>query len=382
MTTLTPAIPPPSGIQSNFEDPPGRCYLTVIPCAAIVGVMIIFVFVRMYTKVYILKSIGWDDYTCMFAAVSSVVYLGFLMALYALGFGVHEWDITYHNLESLLSKEGKTLSALWGPTMFFTKLSLLLLYHRIFAPDRVTKYLVYFGILYCFVLYTSFLLLTFLLCQSTLEGSCEREMDLFVLISRGFNVLADIYLLIIPIAAVAKLHMPLRQKVGVSAVFFAGMLACLSGILALYYRTQLLSTRDITWHSTPVFIFTVLEINTGIIVSCMPTMPALIHDTRSQISASRNPRSRRGRGHRHRSGRSATRSCQQKEDGGKKPAPPSQRHVRFEAPQPVELDSTPALRRMEEARVRVLRGPAVSFFSDDSSDADVGGDEEDLGWLS
>ncbi|KAI4117186.1 MAG: hypothetical protein LQ345_002537, partial [Seirophora villosa] len=256
MTTLTPAIPPPSGIQSNFENPPGRCYLTVIPCAAIVGVMIIFVFVRMYTKAYILKSIGWDDYTCMFAAVSSVVYLGFLMALYALGFGVHEWDITYHNLESLLSKEGKTLSALWGPTMFFTKLSLLLLYHRIFARDRVTKYLVYFGILYCFVLYASFLLLTFLLCQSTLEGSCEREMDLFVLISRGFNVLADIYLLIIPIAAVAKLHMPLRQKLGVSAVFFAGMLACLSGILALYYRTQLLSTRDITWHSTPVFIFT------------------------------------------------------------------------------------------------------------------------------
>ncbi|KAL9009138.1 MAG: hypothetical protein Q9173_005805 [Seirophora scorigena] len=365
--------------------------------------MIIFVFVRMYTKAYILKSIGWDDYTCMFAAVSSVVYLGFLMAckecfsaspvlasrvaVYALGFGVHEWDITYHNLESLLSKEGKSLSALWGPTMFFTKLSLLLLYHRIFAPDRVTKYLVYFGILYCFVLYTSFLLLTFLLCQSTLEGFCEREMDLFVLISRGFNVLADIYLLIIPIAAVAKLHMPLRQKLGVSAVFFAGMLACLSGILALYYRTQLLSTRDITWHSTPVFIFTVLEINTGIIVSCMPTMPALIHDTRSQISGSRNPRSsrRRGRRHRHRSGPSATLSChqQQKEDGGKKQAPPTQRHVRFETPQPVELDSTPVLRRMEEARVRALMGPAVSFFSDDSSDVDVnGGEGEDLGWLS
>ncbi|KAL8960360.1 MAG: hypothetical protein Q9193_002919, partial [Seirophora villosa] len=110
-------------------------------------------------------------------------------------------------------------------------------------------------------------------------------------------------------------------------------------------------------------------------------MPALIHDTRSQISASRNPRSsrRRGRRHRHRSARSATRSCQQKEDGGKMQAPPIQRHVRFEAPpQPVELDSTPAPRRMEEARVRVLRGPAVSFFSDDSSDVDVGGGEEDL----
>ncbi|KAL8650703.1 MAG: hypothetical protein Q9210_003674, partial [Variospora velana] len=261
------------------------------------------------------------------------------MALYELGFGVHQWDITYVNLGSLISKEGKTLSALWGPTMFFTKLSLLLLYHRIFAPDRVTKYLVYFGILYCFVLYTSFLLLTFLLCQTPLQAACKHRVNLFILISSGLNVFADIYLLVIPITAVAKLHMPLRQKLGVSAVFFTGMLACLSGILALYYRTQLLATRDITWHATPVFIFTVLEINTNIIISCLPTMPALIHDTRAQISATSRKPPRCRSGHRHRSGRppaTIKSSCQQKDE--KQQRMKSQRQVTFAA---VELDSTP-----------------------------------------
>ncbi|KAI4248072.1 MAG: hypothetical protein L6R40_001161 [Gallowayella cf. fulva] len=144
------------------------------------------------------------------------------MALYELGFGVHQWDITYDRLAALLSK---CLSALWGPTMFFTKLSLLLLYYRIFAPDRMTKYLVFLGILYCFVLYTSYLLLTFLLCQSQIASLCKHQWNLFLLVTSGLNVFGDFYLLIIPLAAVAKLRMPFRQKLGVSAVFFTGLLS-------------------------------------------------------------------------------------------------------------------------------------------------------------
>lgn len=318
--------------------------------------------------------------------ISSVIFLGFLMALYEYGFGVHQWDITQEYLMGLMSKEGKCLSALWGPTMFFTKLSLLLLYYRIFAPDRVTKYLVFFGIFYCFILYTSFLLLTFLLCQSLLTLSCQHQWDMFLLTTSGLNVASDAYLLIIPLAAVAKLHMPTKQKLEVSAVFFAGMLACLSGVLALYYRIQLLYVQDLTWHFTPLLVFTVLEINTGIIVSCMPTMPALIHDTRSQFSPSskrRRPKSIR-----------PTLTSKMSTNEGKIILPPpiagsrhqhhqrqpshnnssgERRQVRFNIPdwQPVELDSRP-LRAMEEARVVSPR----SHFSDDSEDG-----RGSYGWL-
>lgn len=54
--------------------------------------------------------------------------------------------------------------------------------------------------------------------------SCKLEVDLFIWITSGLNVGGDIYLLIIPLSAVAKLHLPLRQKLGVIAVFFAGLL--------------------------------------------------------------------------------------------------------------------------------------------------------------
>ncbi|KAL8693246.1 MAG: hypothetical protein Q9218_001880 [Villophora microphyllina] len=377
MNATIPALQPPAGILSNFENPENRAYITVIPCAAIVGVMIIFVFIRMYTKVYTLKSVGWDDYTCVFAAISSVVYLGVLMALYQYGYGVHQWNITYKNYVSLLSKEGKCIAALWSPLMFFTKLSLLLLYYQIFAPDRVTKYLVYVGILYCFVLYTSSLLLTFLLCQTMLTPSCKLELNHFIWITTGLNVLGDVYLLIIPLSAVAKLHLPPRQKLGASAVFFAGLLACSSGILALYYRVQLLYTKDLTWNASPVVIFTVLEINVGIIVSCMPTFPAFIQDIRHQVIRSRkaSQKSRsasqksRSTGQKHRSRHPSSKVSKQLPQQKKVSDQSTRSTVKHPLPQnhrisPVELEANPVKRAEVHLEPR-------SYFSDDSSDLEA-----------
>lgn len=70
MDATVPALPPPLGIQSNFQSRESQSYVTVIPCAVIVGIMIILVFIRMYTKVYILKSVGWDD--CTSACLSEI----------------------------------------------------------------------------------------------------------------------------------------------------------------------------------------------------------------------------------------------------------------------------------------------------------------------
>ncbi|KAL8677662.1 MAG: hypothetical protein Q9186_005924 [Xanthomendoza sp. 1 TL-2023] len=280
--------------------------------------------------------------------------------------------------------------------MFFTKLSLLLLYYRIFAPDRMTKYLVILGILYCFVLYASYLLLTFLLCQSQIISYCKHQWNLFLLTTSGLNVLGDFYLLAIPLAAVAKLQMPFRKKLGVSAIFFTGLLACASGILALYYRIQLLNTQDLTWQFTPVFIFTVMEINTGIIVSCMPTMPALIQDIRSQLTRSPkiSQKSRtntintsrynsRSRSHQKQASlrgtiltsKKTSRSKSQQKKGSDQsnpqapPVPPMAELPNRKSP--VELTATPV--QMEDAR----REPR-SHFSDYSSDLDHGG----YWWLS
>ncbi|KAL8923950.1 MAG: hypothetical protein Q9172_002914 [Xanthocarpia lactea] len=255
--------------------------------------------------------------------------------------------------------------------MFFTKLSLLLLYYRIFAPDRTTKYLVYIGIFYCFVLYTCFLLLAFLLCEYEIASPCKHQWNLFVLLTSGLNVVGDFYLLLIPLTAVAKLQIPFRQKLGVFAIFLTGLLVCASGVLALYYRIQLLKTQDLTWNFTPVFIFTVMEINTGIIVSCMPTVPAFVQDIYSQVTQTRKASHKSVITTNHTRKKDSRSKYLQKKPSG----PNSQGQPMPELPNrksPVELDGTPI--QLEEARIYPR-----SHFSDNSSDYY---EEGWYGWLS
>lgn len=109
--------------------------------------------------------------------------------------------------------------------MFLTKLSLLLLYKRLFSPSRLANYLVIFGALYNFVLYTTYICLTFLLCNpTTLSRHCIRELNIFIFVASGLNVLGDLYELLIPVLIVSGLQLALRQKLRVLVVFFAGTL--------------------------------------------------------------------------------------------------------------------------------------------------------------
>lgn len=59
-----PALPPPPGISSKFIDPVTRAPAFVITCAVCITLMVICVTVRVYTKLYITKTWGWDDCLC------------------------------------------------------------------------------------------------------------------------------------------------------------------------------------------------------------------------------------------------------------------------------------------------------------------------------
>ena len=56
-----PALNPPYGVIPDFVHPATRINITLIPCAGIVAVTILFVILRIYTKLYIIQSVGWDD---------------------------------------------------------------------------------------------------------------------------------------------------------------------------------------------------------------------------------------------------------------------------------------------------------------------------------
>ncbi|ORY01726.1 hypothetical protein BCR34DRAFT_90809 [Clohesyomyces aquaticus] len=59
--------------------------------------------------------------------------------------------------------------------------------------------------------------------------------EIFSITQGVFNILSDIYLLLIPLPAVAKLRMSKRKKLRVYFIFLAGACACVMSTVALKY---------------------------------------------------------------------------------------------------------------------------------------------------
>ena len=122
---------------------------------------------------------------------------------------------------------------IYGPTIFCAKLSLFLLYLRMFSPSRPTKYLIYLGITSNALLYFSITAAIGALCiprqgkswmEATVSPGCINNATMTGLIMAVFNVISDSYLFLIPFAVVWQLQIPKKKKLGIYAIFAIGLL--------------------------------------------------------------------------------------------------------------------------------------------------------------
>jgi hypothetical protein len=115
---------------------------------------------------------------------------------------------------------------LYGLVIFFAKASLFLIFLRLFSPDRSTRNLIYFGLIVTFLVYLGTIIANGALCiprhgESWFEAATTQRCSkgLYAAYIHGiFNVVSDLYILIIPVPVVLKLHLPLRKKIGVCAI--------------------------------------------------------------------------------------------------------------------------------------------------------------------
>lgn len=90
------------------------------------------------------------------------------------------------------------------------------------------------------------------------------------------NIFSDFFILIVPLPAVWSLQLPIKKKVGISAIMLTGLAyvsirltflaitkhilsvrgyrACVCSILGLHYRISVNEGSDTTWNIVPLFI--------------------------------------------------------------------------------------------------------------------------------
>ena len=110
------------------------------------------------------------------------------------------------------------------------KISVLLLYHRLFSVNVRVRYLIWAGIFLQVIGY-----IAFTGCAIGIEVICSTataaETNAFCLNNYKvtytqslFSFLTDVYVLLLPIGVVAGLQLSPRRKVGVIMIFMTGLL--------------------------------------------------------------------------------------------------------------------------------------------------------------
>ncbi|OJI98269.1 hypothetical protein ASPVEDRAFT_880951 [Aspergillus versicolor CBS 583.65] len=270
-----PATPPPPGFKTNFVDPPSQQPAIIAMSAVFISLMLLAVSVRAYTRTLILKSWGWDDTTCIFAVIGSLANLGSFMKR----LGLHMWDIPVTVFMS--DSNGRFLAAgiTYPWTVGFTKISILLLYKRLF-PVAKMKIAIWVGIAVIGTLYGAFIIMSAVnigICVTVgpdISPFCDFVHTGSVIWQTATNVVTDFYLVILPIPQVLKLKLSRKKKVGLCLTFASGLGACAASIARLIISVKnLYGGWDVMWVSGELALYSIAEVNIGIIVACVFTFP-------------------------------------------------------------------------------------------------------------
>ena len=123
------------------------------------------------------------------------------------------------------------LQLFYGPSMFFAKLSVFMVYLRTFGPKTWFRYLTYFGIAINLALYIATTTCFGYFCirrpgetwvESKSSQRCLNISPIVKMIHGIFGIVSDLFIFILPLPVIWKLQMPLRRKIGVSAIFATG----------------------------------------------------------------------------------------------------------------------------------------------------------------
>jgi hypothetical protein len=103
------------------------------------------------------------------------------------------------------------------------------------------------------------------------------------------NCISDLLITVLPIPIVARLQMPVKQRIEICILLCLGFIVTIAGIVRTYFIWRsLMQQYDETWWAYPLWIAAAVEVDLAVICACAPAWKSL----RSPHSSKRStPRS-------------------------------------------------------------------------------------------
>ncbi|KAF2836950.1 hypothetical protein M501DRAFT_978701 [Patellaria atrata CBS 101060] len=271
----------------NYEDPEERGPALVIVNAIFIFLVCVTVGLRIYVRVRIKRWLGSDDAFIVLAFVCTIgVTVLLTLANTRYGWNRHVYDIPFHYAEDAL-KIGYASKFLFMFAATFTRMSLLCFYYRLTHNSGISwfNWLLHISSIFVVSICISYIFANIWLC-SPIEaywtippkpGSTCLDEGIITLVLGIINCVADLLVTILPIPIIIKLHMPIRDRIGVIVLLSLGLIVTVAGIVRTYFIWKsLIASYDRSWYSYPLWIAAAVEIDLGVICASAPALRPLV----------------------------------------------------------------------------------------------------------
>ncbi|KAK8091421.1 hypothetical protein PG997_001782 [Apiospora hydei] len=258
--------------------------------AAIIGVSTTFavlitsvLLARIYTRLRVHHRLWWDDWTMVVGTAGTLGMCALNLVLMRHGGGLAIDDVPESELR-IYTKVFNINQMVARVSILFVKLSILLLYIRIFFPVGVDRKGTFWwliqGVIWMNVIYTVSLVLALAL-QCVPYGlpwgsSCTNQW-LVIIFASIVNIISDFAILFIPVASWA-----------VVSLFAFGTIAPLASIARLIYQIVTVDSKDKTVVYLVAGILATAEQVVGIIVGSLPATSSWAVRRLGRLKAGRN----------------------------------------------------------------------------------------------
>jgi hypothetical protein len=241
----------------------------------------LIVVARLIARFGLLKNGGRDEIAIVIALFTSIALLFTTLQQVKYGLGRHSDNVTDAEFESMQKWLFITIPV-YAFSLTFTKVSIILQYLRVFVGLRIT-YACWVALVFIAACGIQGFFTAIFICKpisafwdSTTTGTCISRKFLWFF-AAALNILTDLIVITLPMPVLSTLGLPRKQKISLMFVFALGGFVCIVSILrlrALYIAAY--TTKDLTWDNAEAAIWTIIEVSTGIICACLPTIKPLV----------------------------------------------------------------------------------------------------------
>ncbi|KAL2851087.1 hypothetical protein BJY01DRAFT_245187 [Aspergillus pseudoustus] len=295
--TKTPGMEPPAGHTPQFDAPWNSVQIgSVITFAVTYFFATLFLGLRYFQAFKLTRKVEVDLVTVTISYGVALVYFITMVDLFGHGWGKHMWDVSLADLLELnKALLPNTLSYLICPTI--TKMAILSVLYRI-NPSTIYRGTVIVVAVMIIGYTLALCIITGGPCSPLKDGTIKC-LEKVALSQAILNLVSDFALVALPLPTIHNLHLPAKRKIMVGCILALGSGVVICSIARLPYVIVLPTTADTTYTQAVLGIWTIAEVNLGIICACAMRFKRLIATYLPKLSlfsssADGNSRSRFG----------------------------------------------------------------------------------------